>query len=213
MPPRRPFKYAPAKKKQPEPTTSSDFHDLGVSLEESGERWLSGDTAKSLRFYEKALEAYNTALRLDPTNFDAGYNKARVLYITGTDARLVDEWDMERVRAAVGCMRDVVAMKPEHVDGLFNYGQYLAAWGQWGREKVGLDLKGSEGGEVVQVLEEACTVFEKVANLQEERLKEMKERGDTGEEEESAEDEEMEVDDDSEENEEKKDRIIDYTRD
>ena len=46
-----------------------------MHLEEAGEKWRAGDAAKSLRFFMKAVENYETGLLFFPKSFDLAYNK------------------------------------------------------------------------------------------------------------------------------------------
>ncbi|KAL6454151.1 hypothetical protein SBY92_003610 [Candida maltosa Xu316] len=61
------------------PTTASEFLEQGSIDEESGDRWLGSDLAKSLRFYDKAYLNYAQATRLDGSLIDAYYNASRLL--------------------------------------------------------------------------------------------------------------------------------------
>lgn len=47
----------------------------GVDLEEAGEKWRAGDPVKSMRFFMRAIEMYETGLRRYPASFDLAYNK------------------------------------------------------------------------------------------------------------------------------------------
>lgn len=65
------------------PSTFEEFHDAGADNEESGDRWLGSDLAKSLRFYQKAYVNYLDALSCAPSsppNWDCSYNCARLLF-------------------------------------------------------------------------------------------------------------------------------------
>ena len=48
---------------------------VGVDFEEAGEKWRAGDAAKSLRFFSRAIDAYDAGLRKFPQSFDLSYNK------------------------------------------------------------------------------------------------------------------------------------------
>ena len=67
----------PKKKKHKitQPTTADEYLVQGVEHEEAAEKWRSGDAAKSLRFFDRALETYEKGLALWPDNFDLAYNE------------------------------------------------------------------------------------------------------------------------------------------
>ncbi|KAI3404245.2 hypothetical protein KGF56_003006 [Candida oxycetoniae] len=61
------------------PVTPQDFFDHGSSEEESGDRWLGSDIAKSLRFYQRAYTAYRKCISLSSVPIpDAYYNSCRL---------------------------------------------------------------------------------------------------------------------------------------
>lgn len=63
----------------PEDVTLSQYQAnsraAGVDFEEAGEKWRAGDAAKSLRFFRRAVHAYDAGLRKYPRSFDLSYNK------------------------------------------------------------------------------------------------------------------------------------------
>lgn len=61
-----------------DPKTAEDFYDLGVSEEESGDRWFTSDLGKGLRFYNRAHDYYLKSLEIDPTFSDALFNLPRL---------------------------------------------------------------------------------------------------------------------------------------
>ena len=48
---------------------------VGVHFEEAGEKWRAGDAAKSLRFFIRAIDAYDDGFQKFPHSFDLSYNK------------------------------------------------------------------------------------------------------------------------------------------
>ncbi|OWB61532.1 hypothetical protein B5S29_g2426 [[Candida] boidinii] len=66
-------------KKKKESTTLDELFTDGVDQEESGDRWLSSDLAKALRFYQLSFTSYKKCLEIDPTYFDGIYNLSRLL--------------------------------------------------------------------------------------------------------------------------------------
>ncbi|WEJ95782.1 hypothetical protein PSN45_003309 [Yamadazyma tenuis] len=67
------------------PETSDDYLDLGATEEESGDRWISSDFSKALRFYQRAYDAYMSALSKSAnssasiSDLDIHYNISRLL--------------------------------------------------------------------------------------------------------------------------------------
>lgn len=78
-----------------DPQTADEFLEQGSLDEESGDRWLGSDLAKSLRFYQKAYASYLQSIRLENT-LDAYYNSSRLMFLVyhqyyKTDGISVDE--------------------------------------------------------------------------------------------------------------------------
>ena len=64
------------KNKRPQqPETADEYLAQGVEYEEAAEKWRAGDAVKAMRFYERALQNYDTALERFPQSFDLAYNK------------------------------------------------------------------------------------------------------------------------------------------
>lgn len=78
----RPPKRAP--KAEALPTTLDEFLEQGSMDEESGDRWLGGDMAKALRFYQKAYTSYIKAISLGSL-IDSYYNSLRLLLLVHED--------------------------------------------------------------------------------------------------------------------------------
>jgi len=47
----------------------------GVDHEEAAGKWRAGDAAKSMRFFQRAIEAYDQGLKAFPSSLDLAYNK------------------------------------------------------------------------------------------------------------------------------------------
>jgi hypothetical protein len=47
----------------------------GVDHEEAAGKWRAGDSAKSMRFFQRSIEAYDQGLKAFPTSLDLAYNK------------------------------------------------------------------------------------------------------------------------------------------
>lgn len=67
-----------SKPQQPEPQSAEDFCAQGVDSEDSGDRWVSSDLCKALRFYHSAFLSYQKAIDLNYV--EAYYNAARLLF-------------------------------------------------------------------------------------------------------------------------------------
>lgn len=61
-----------------EPRTAEDFCAQGADCEDSGDRWVSSDLCKALRFYHSAFLNYQKAIERD--SIEAYYNSARLLF-------------------------------------------------------------------------------------------------------------------------------------
>ncbi|KAK6537865.1 hypothetical protein TWF694_010765 [Orbilia ellipsospora] len=131
--PKRPHPPPTRRKKTPKaPETADEYLAVAVDLEESGERWRSGDVAKSGRFFLQAITAYETTLARYPNNFDARYNRARLLY-TLTQLPLPSTFfpptstPESRLITAIQAHKECNDQEPDSSDVLFNYGQTLAS--------------------------------------------------------------------------------------
>ncbi|KAK6458203.1 uncharacterized protein RJT20DRAFT_126162 [Scheffersomyces xylosifermentans] len=89
-----------------DPVTAEDFLEQGSIDEESGDRWLGSDLAKSLRFYQKAYTSYLRSIRLQSeSNMDSYYNSARLLfqvYYQYFKTEGVNIYDLKNVEEALG---------------------------------------------------------------------------------------------------------------
>ncbi|AMD19430.1 HBR529Cp [Eremothecium sinecaudum] len=54
--------------------TQDDLYEEAVKLEEQAERWILSDVVKTLRFYSKAYETYEQALKVDSGSISDSYN-------------------------------------------------------------------------------------------------------------------------------------------
>ncbi|KAA8892738.1 hypothetical protein FN846DRAFT_982211 [Sphaerosporella brunnea] len=127
MPPppsgRRRF-HTSSKKNKKVPETADDFLDAGIEYEESGDRWKPGDKQKALRFYNRAIEAYQSAIRLNPRSFDATYNKARLEYKVSQEREFVPRGELlGLLETALQSHRECMRLDPQNEDALFNTAQ------------------------------------------------------------------------------------------
>ncbi|RVD87707.1 uncharacterized protein DFL_001921 [Arthrobotrys flagrans] len=139
--PKRPRPPPSRRKKTPKaPETADEYLAVAVELEESGERWRSGDVAKAGRFFVQAITAYESTLVRYPNNFDARYNRARLLY-TLTQLPLPATFFPQtstpesRLLAAAEAHRECNDLEKNSSDILFNYGQTLNSLGEFHANK------------------------------------------------------------------------------
>ncbi|KAK6361192.1 hypothetical protein TWF730_004936 [Orbilia blumenaviensis] len=135
--PKRPHPPPARRKKTPKaPETADEYLAVAVDLEESGERWRSGDVAKAGRFFVQAITAYENTLVRYPNNFDARYNRARLLY-TLTQLPLPPTFfpatstPETRLLAAAEAHKECNELEKDSSDILFNYGQTLSSVGEF----------------------------------------------------------------------------------
>lgn len=62
-------------KKEQKLDTADDFQAAGVDFEEAAGKWRAGDAAKSMRFFQRAIDVYDQGLRKFPQSIDLAYNK------------------------------------------------------------------------------------------------------------------------------------------
>lgn len=83
------------------PVTTEDLIEEGAANEESGDRWLSTDLAKALRFYQNAYSDYRNAISADNSGFvalqDAYYNALRLLFLVYTQYSKNDSIDVTKL--------------------------------------------------------------------------------------------------------------------
>ncbi|KAJ6260933.1 hypothetical protein Dda_3594 [Drechslerella dactyloides] len=162
--PKRPFPPPARRKKTPKaPETVDEYLAVAVELEESGERWRSGDVSKAGRFFVQAITAYETTLARYPDSFDARYNRARLLY-TLTQLPLPSSFfppgstAEDRLLAAVAAHKECNELERDSSDVLFNYGQTLSSLGEFYAHKEAAD--GDDGGSELKRLLPAKEAFE-----------------------------------------------------
>lgn len=62
-------------KKEQKLDTADDFQAAGVDFEEAAGKWRAGDAAKSMRFFQRAIDVYDQGLQKFPQSIDLAYNK------------------------------------------------------------------------------------------------------------------------------------------
>jgi tetratricopeptide (TPR) repeat protein len=110
----------------------------GVDFEEAGEKWRGGDATKvcvfaptgkisfntkqSMRFFGKAIDAYEAGLKSFPNSFDLAYNIARLRYEVTQYPKLLKElprgsWTLTSLlQQALASSRAAVELKPDDAD-------------------------------------------------------------------------------------------------
>lgn len=105
----------------PAPATADEYLAAGVDFEEAGEKWRAGDAAKSTRFFVRAIENYDEALKRFPGSFDLAYNKARVQYELTQHPRLASQLPgsvLELLKIALESSRVALNLKQDNCDVL-----------------------------------------------------------------------------------------------
>ncbi|KAI9750750.1 MAG: serine/threonine-protein kinase HAL4/sat4 [Chaenotheca gracillima] len=156
------------KKSEPAPETADEFLAAGVDFEEAGEKWRAGDAAKSTRFFGRAIDNYDEALRKFPDSFDIAYNKARVQYELTQYPKLVAQTSAplpELLHVALRSHREALRIRPEHADALFNTAQVLTSLAETMIEARSPEQQGRR--EAVSLLEEAVGLFQRCLQVQE----------------------------------------------
>ena len=137
----------------------------GVEHEESAGKWRAGDSAKSLRFFGRAVETYDQGLHLFPESLDLAYNKARVQFEIVTHPRLLQKLEvplLNGLEEALKSHRYALSLDPDNADTLFNTAQVLTSIAEkW--SKVNDDAT----ADVLRLLEEALELQSRCLSIQE----------------------------------------------
>ncbi|KAI9817838.1 MAG: hypothetical protein M1827_000957 [Pycnora praestabilis] len=161
-----------------QPRTALKDDIAGVDLEEAGEKWRAGDAIKSARFFLKAIENYDTALRKFPNSFDIAYNRARVQYqITQhpTIAAQLPDSLPDLLRSALESHRRALHLQQENADALFNTAQVLTSLAEALTE--GSRSSPERRAEGLKLLEEAIELFQRCLTVQEFQYSESQAQG------------------------------------
>ncbi|EER34073.1 conserved hypothetical protein [Candida tropicalis MYA-3404] len=167
-------------KKVAAPTTSIEFLEQGSVDEESGDRWLGSDLAKSLRFFDKAFVNYVKAAQLDSTLSDAYYNSARLLLHVYQIVKKVphnhDVFTENGPLSVVQTIDQIISVYEEALnvcrqsggisnDLLYNYAIVYLEWLELQSENENVDF-----GRLVEVYKMISEVFQKLLVQQTEDL-------------------------------------------
>lgn len=136
-----------------------------MDLEEAGGKWRAGDPAKSMRFFQRAIERYDEGLRKFPQSLDLAYNKARAQYEVATHPILVKQLQipvLDALEAALVSHRYALQLDPENPDTLFNIAQVLTSIAESLTE-----TRRQPTGTIIRLLEEAVEWQNKCLAIQE----------------------------------------------
>ncbi|KAI9839116.1 MAG: hypothetical protein M1819_003109 [Sarea resinae] len=156
------------KQKNQGPETADEFLEVGVQFEEAAEKWRAGDAAKSVRFFLRAIENYDTALKQFPDSFDMAYNKARVQYQITQYPKLAAQIPKpldELLYIALESHKRALNLRQGNADTLFNTAQVLTSISE-----VILESQASSGDarpKALKLIEEAIEFFQRCFSLQE----------------------------------------------
>ncbi|KAM5479756.1 hypothetical protein McanCB56680_005451 [Microsporum canis] len=165
------------KRKQVAPESADEFLAEGVDLEEAGEKWRAGDSVKSMRFFMRAIETYDTGLQRYPASFDLAYNKARVQYEITQHPKLVTQLPgpiLDILRIALASHREALKKDQDNADILFNTAQVLTSVAEAITE--GRRASEAQTEEALRNLTEALELFQRCLVLQELKFTEYEEQ-------------------------------------
>ncbi|OJD23411.1 hypothetical protein ACJ73_05236 [Blastomyces percursus] len=145
----------------------------GVELEEAGEKWRAGDAIKSMRFFMRAIEMYDTGLRRFPNSFDLAYNKARIQYEITQHPKLATQLPapaVEILHIALKSHRHALNLQQDNAEILFNTAQVLTSLA----EAITDGKRPTEHHtqEASRYLQEALDLFQRCLGVQELRFTE-----------------------------------------
>ncbi|RDW83437.1 hypothetical protein BP5796_04928 [Coleophoma crateriformis] len=147
------------------PATADEYLEAGVEFEEAGEKWRGGDATKSLRFFIRAIDTYDEALKKFPSSFDLAYNKARVQYELTQHPKLLAQIPgplVDLLNTALQSSRYALNVKQDNADALFNTAQVLTSLAE-----AITDGRAASNEDGLPLLEEAIELFQRCLALQE----------------------------------------------
>ncbi|KAE9379636.1 hypothetical protein N431DRAFT_434565 [Stipitochalara longipes BDJ] len=154
------------------PTTADEYLAAGVDFEEAGEKWRGGDAAKSTRFFVRAIDCYDEALKKFPHSFDLAYNKARLQYELTQHPKLLQQLPgslLELLQTAIESSKYALKLNEQNADVLFNTAQALTSY-------VEALQDASNVTDPLPFLEEALELFQKCLEYQELQHREFEEQ-------------------------------------
>ncbi|EEQ86481.1 uncharacterized protein BDCG_01601 [Blastomyces dermatitidis ER-3] len=161
------------KTRNTEPESADEYLATGVELEEAGEKWRAGDAVKSMRFFMRAIEMYDTGLRRFPNSFDLAYNKARIQYEITQHPKLATQLPapaVEILHIALKSHRHALTLQQDNAEILFNTAQVLTSLA----EAIIDGRRATENHtqEASRYLQEALDLFQRCLGVQELRFTE-----------------------------------------
>ncbi|KAG5289626.1 hypothetical protein I7I48_09007 [Histoplasma ohiense] len=161
------------KSRNTEPESADEYLAAGVELEEAGEKWRAGDAVKSMRFFMRAIEMYDTGLRRFPNSFDLAYNKARIQYEITQHPKLATQLPgpaVEILHIALKSHRHALTLQQDNAEILFNTAQVLTSLAEAITE--GKRATEQHTHEARRYLQEALDLFQRCLGVQELRFTE-----------------------------------------
>ncbi|KAI1770604.1 hypothetical protein F4818DRAFT_254507 [Hypoxylon cercidicola] len=165
----------PKPKKEQKLDTADDFQAAGVDFEEAAGKWRAGDAAKSMRFFERAVDVYGRGLYKFPQSIDLAYNKARVQLEIATHpilAGLLQRPLKDALEEALASHRYVLQLDPDNADALFNTSQVLTALA----EDMASDEDEGNEAKALKILHEALDLQSRCFSVQERKYQEFLEQ-------------------------------------
>lgn len=155
-----------AKRKPSAPETEDEFLEAADELEKSGGKWRAGDAAKAVRFFQRAIDTYNTGLQRYPRSFDLAYNKALLQYQMTQDHRIAFQLGdpVNLLRETLESHRYARQLNEENADILFNTAQVLTSLAEARAENV---QDAESRSDAVRLLQEAVELFSACLTRQE----------------------------------------------
>ncbi|RYN53012.1 hypothetical protein AA0118_g9896 [Alternaria tenuissima] len=173
MPPKKFLKPKPKGKiKPPEPETENDFLEAADEFEQAAGKWRAGDAAKAVRFFNRAIDAYNEGLKRHPQSFDLAYNKANLQYTISEDERIISHFGnrIALLEETLMSHRFAISLNPTNTDILFNAAQVLTSLAEAGLEA---SPQATARHDARPLLEEAVEIFTKCLENQQQEYSQM----------------------------------------
>ncbi|KAK8070468.1 hypothetical protein PG997_010671 [Apiospora hydei] len=160
----------PKPKKEQKLETASGFEDAANEHEEAAGKWRAGDAAKSMRFFQRAIDTYDQGLKAFPKDLDLAYNKARIFLEVAEYPALLSqlrEAPLDWLQRGLEAHRYALNVDPNNADTLFNTSQILTSIA----EEIANDDDVSDE-EAFKALQEAMDLQQKCLSIQEVKLQE-----------------------------------------
>ncbi|KAK8093063.1 uncharacterized protein PG998_012684 [Apiospora kogelbergensis] len=160
----------PKPKKERKLETASDFEDAASEHEEAAGKWRAGDAAKSMRFFQRAIDTYDQGLKAFPQDLDLAYNKARIFLEVAEHPALLNELNetsLDWLQRGLEAHRYALNVDANNADTLFNTSQILTSIA----EEIANDDDVSDE-EAFKALQEAMDLQQRCLGIQEMRLQE-----------------------------------------